>query len=179
MALTPSSPRGDGTTRLLWMAGFAALAFLVLLSRLYHLQILRGEEYRGRAEENFVKELRVPADRGLILDRNRKVLVDSRPSYDVMLTPYFCGKGCDDVLARLAALLSFSFEEEERVREHLAHRPRAGALPPLHRQGRHLARRARRDRGQPHRALRRRRRPAHAPPQLPLRRSGPATSSAT
>jgi penicillin-binding protein 2 len=101
------------------MAGFAGFAFLVLLSRLYHLQVLRGEEYKGRADENFVKELRVPADRGLMLDRNRKVLVDSRPSYDVVLIPYFCGKGCDDVVTRLAALLSLSFEEEQRVREHL------------------------------------------------------------
>ncbi len=119
MALTPSSSRGEGTARLLWMAGLAGIAFLVLLSRLYHLQILRGEEYRVRAEENFVKELRVPADRGLLLDRNRKVLVDSRPSYDVVLIPYFCGKGCDEVVSRLATMLSFSFDEEERVREHL------------------------------------------------------------
>jgi penicillin-binding protein 2 len=120
LALTPSSPRGDGAGRLLWMAGFAALAFLVLLSRLYQLQLLRGEEYRVKAEENFVKELRVPADRGLVLDRNRKVLVDSRPSYDVVLIPYFCGRACDEVVTRLATLLSFSFEDEQRVREHLA-----------------------------------------------------------
>ena len=66
-----------------------------------------------------MKELRVPADRGLVLDRNRKVLVDSRPSYDVVLIPYFCGKGCDEVVSRLATLLSFSFDEEQRVREHL------------------------------------------------------------
>ena len=119
MALTSSAPRGDGSSRLLWMAGVVTVAFLVILSRLYHLQVLRGEEYRGKAEENFVKELRVPADRGLVLDRNRKVLVDSRPSYDVVLIPYFCGKGCDEVVGRLATLLAFSFEEEERVREHL------------------------------------------------------------
>ena len=119
MALSPGRTGGDGRGRLLWMAGFAGFAFLVLLSRLYHLQVLRGEEYKGRADENFVKELRVPADRGLILDRNRKVLVDSRPSYDVVLIPYFCGKGCDDVVTRLATLLSLSFEEEQRVREHL------------------------------------------------------------
>jgi penicillin-binding protein 2 len=120
VTLGPTSPRGEGGARLLWMGGVAAFAFLVLLSRLYHLQILRGEEYKGRADENFVKELRVPADRGLVLDRARKVLVDSRPSYDVVLIPWFCGKACDDVVARLATLLSLSFEEEQRVREHLA-----------------------------------------------------------
>ena len=62
MTLSPEAPRGDGRTRLLWMTGLAGFAFLVLLSRLYQLQILQGEEYRGKAEENFVKELRVPAD---------------------------------------------------------------------------------------------------------------------
>jgi penicillin-binding protein 2 len=111
---------GDASRRLLWLAGFAGFAFLVLLSRLYHLQVLRGEELKGRADENFVKELRVPADRGLVLDRGRRVLVDSRPSYDVVLIPYFCGKACGDVVTRLAAILSLSHEEEQRVRDHLA-----------------------------------------------------------
>ncbi|HET8723795.1 MAG TPA: penicillin-binding protein 2 [Anaeromyxobacteraceae bacterium] len=120
MPLASQAPSGESRTRLLWMAGMAAVAFLVILSRLYHLQVLRGDEYRGKAEENFVKELRVPADRGLLLDRNRTVLVDSRPSYDVVLIPYFCGKGCDEVVGRLSALLTLSFEEEQRVREHLA-----------------------------------------------------------
>jgi penicillin-binding protein 2 len=96
-----------------------SLAFLVLAGRLYQLQILRGDEYKGRADENFVKELRVPADRGLMLDRNRRVLVDSRPSYDVALIPYFCGKQCGEVVARLATMLSLSREEENRVRDHL------------------------------------------------------------
>ncbi len=68
------------------------LSFFVLIGRLYYLQILRGDEYREKAEENFVKEIRTPADRGRFLDRNRTVLVDSRPSYDITLTPYFCGK---------------------------------------------------------------------------------------
>jgi penicillin-binding protein 2 len=89
--------------------------FLVLLGRLYQLQILRGDEYKEKADENFVKELRVPADRGQVLDRRGKVLVDSRPSYDVTLTPYFCGKQCEETLGRLAALLSMSRDEVERA----------------------------------------------------------------
>ncbi|HEU4382774.1 MAG TPA: penicillin-binding protein 2 [Anaeromyxobacteraceae bacterium] len=96
-----------------------SVAFLVLLGRLYQLQILRGGEFKGRADENFVKELRVPADRGLVLDRNRRVLVDSRPSYDVTLTPYFCGRQCEEVVARLGTMLSLSRDEEIRVRDTL------------------------------------------------------------
>jgi penicillin-binding protein 2 len=99
------------------MAGVVTLAFLALVVRLYQLQILRGDEYKERADENFVKELRVPADRGFIVDRNHKILVDSRPSYDVTLTPYFCGKQCDDMVTRLSKLLSLAPEDEQRVRE--------------------------------------------------------------
>ena len=94
--------------------------FLVLLVRLYQLQILRGDEFKEKADENFVKELRVPADRGQVLDRRGKVLVDSRPSYDVTLTPYFCGKQCDDVLSRLATMLQLSQDEIDRARTQLA-----------------------------------------------------------
>jgi penicillin-binding protein 2 len=102
-----------------WMALIASIAFLVLAVRLYQLQILRGDEYKERADENFVKELRVPADRGFILDRRQQILVDSRPSYDVTLTPYFCGKGCGDILGELASLLALSDDELARAQDRL------------------------------------------------------------
>src|SRR5918912_817727 len=117
-------PSGPGAAKELrprtyWMAAVASLAFLALAVRLYQLQILRGDEYKERADENFVKELRVPADRGFILDKNHRVLVDSRPSYDVTLTPYFCGKGCGEVLSQLGTLLALSEEEQSRAQDRL------------------------------------------------------------
>jgi len=115
----PGAAQKDFKPRLVWATGAVVFAFLVLLVRLYHLQILRGDEYKGKADENFVKEIRQPADRGHILDRNRRVLVDSRPSYDVTLTPYFCGKQCDEILSRLATMLSLSQDEIDRARAQL------------------------------------------------------------
>ena len=113
-----AGPAADGRRPLVWAGAVVSIAFLLLLSRVYHLQVLRGEELKERADENFVKEMRVPADRGFLLDRTGRVLVDSRPSYEVLFTPYFCGKQCDDVLGRLATLLSLSQEEIQRVRDH-------------------------------------------------------------
>src|SRR5512138_3122551 len=115
----PGAAQKDFRPRLVWATGIVAFAFLVLLGRLYQLQILQGDEYKEKADENFVKEIRQPADRGQVLDRNRRILVDSRPSYDVTLTPYFCGKQCDDILARLATMLSMSHEEMERAQTQL------------------------------------------------------------
>jgi penicillin-binding protein 2 len=99
---------------LAWATLAIGLTFLTLLARLYQLQIVRGDELKGKADENYVKELRVPADRGQILDRNQRVLVDSRPSFNVTLTPFYCGKQCGEILGRIAAILSLSPEEVER-----------------------------------------------------------------
>jgi penicillin-binding protein 2 len=135
MSLIPPSAPGaaqkDFKPRLFWATGVVILTFVVLLGRLCQLQILRGEEYKEKADDNFLKEIRQPADRGQILDRNRRVLVDSRPSYDVTLTPYFCGKQCDDVLTRLATMLSLSQDEIERARTQLGNAKKLERFQPF------------------------------------------------
>jgi len=124
MSILPTSSAGavqrEFRPRLAWASAVIALAFLVLLGRLYQLQIVRGDELKGKADENYVKELRVPADRGQILDRNQRVLVDSRPSFNVTLTPFYCGKQCGEILGRIAAILSLSPEEVDRAQGQLA-----------------------------------------------------------
>ncbi len=63
------------------------LALLTVLGvRLYYLQIANGAYYAERAENQRVRLLPIPAQRGTIFDRNGKVLVDSRPIYNVILS---------------------------------------------------------------------------------------------
>ncbi len=65
------------------------IAFILLGllgARLYYLQIVRGEYYSERAENQRVRFIPIPAPRGAILDRNGKLLVDSRPTYNVVLS---------------------------------------------------------------------------------------------
>ncbi|HET7787212.1 MAG TPA: penicillin-binding protein 2 [Myxococcales bacterium] len=92
-------------------------AMLVLVVRLYQLQILRGEDYVTQSIANFRKSLFVPADRGLIKDRKGRTLVDNRPSFDVFMTPAFCkGKERDEVIARLKSYLQLTDEDVTRIR---------------------------------------------------------------
>ncbi|MEP6924513.1 MAG: penicillin-binding protein 2 [Pyrinomonadaceae bacterium] len=64
-----------------------ALVLLAVLGvRLYYLQIVKGDQYAERAEEQRIRKLPIPAPRGAILDRNGKVLVDSRPTYNIILS---------------------------------------------------------------------------------------------
>src|SRR5215210_5678570 len=64
-----------------------ALALLAVLgTRLYFLQVVNGAYYAERAENQRVRRLPIPAQRGTIFDRNGKILVDSRPTYNVILS---------------------------------------------------------------------------------------------
>src|SRR2546421_7240660 len=90
---------------------------LVLVVRLYQLQILRGEDYVTQAFANFRKSLFVPADRGLVKDRRGRTLVDNRPSFDVFLTPAFCkGKERDEVISRLKTYLQLEPDDVDRIK---------------------------------------------------------------
>ncbi|HZB44286.1 MAG TPA: penicillin-binding protein 2 [Pyrinomonadaceae bacterium] len=63
------------------------LAILVVLGvRLYFLQVVNGDYYAERAENQRVRLLRIPAPRGAIFDRNGKLLVDSRSTFNVILS---------------------------------------------------------------------------------------------
>ena len=66
------------------VVGFILLTILGV--RLYHLQIVRGDYYSDRAESQRVRRIPIPAPRGAIFDRNGKLLVDSRPTYNVVLS---------------------------------------------------------------------------------------------
>ncbi len=58
----------------------------VLGVRLYYLQVVNGDYYAERAENQRIRLLPIPAARGAIFDRNGKLLVDSRSIYNVVLT---------------------------------------------------------------------------------------------
>src|ERR1700730_17318741 len=64
----------------------AVLLLTVLGVRLYLLQVVWGKYYAALAHNQRVRLLPIPAPRGVIFDRNGKVLVDSRPIYDVILS---------------------------------------------------------------------------------------------
>src|SRR5690606_28326488 len=58
---------------------------MVLLGRLAQLQVVRYEEYKLLAEGNQARIEYIPANRGLILDRNGSVLAENQPSYQLEL----------------------------------------------------------------------------------------------
>ena len=63
------------------------LVFLGLFVRLIFLQVVQGERYTYLSENNRIRLKRVPGSRGMIVDRQGQLLVDSRPSFDLFFVP--------------------------------------------------------------------------------------------
>jgi penicillin-binding protein 2 len=72
--------------RLRIIQAFVLVLLGVLCLRLYKLQIIDGKRYANVAENQRIRLLPIPAPRGVIFDRNGRLLVDSRPIYSVILS---------------------------------------------------------------------------------------------
>ena len=78
-------PPQDQRPSLIGLIIIIGLLFLILLVRLFHLQVNTFDNYARKSNKNIITQKRVKAARGLIVDRNNRVLVRNRPFYTVSL----------------------------------------------------------------------------------------------
>ena len=81
---------------------FTCALFLLLASYLWYLQVFKGEEMRKLSESITIKLATIPPPRGLILDRNGKIIATNVRKYRVLLI----GKDVDEKsLEKLSEIL--------------------------------------------------------------------------
>lgn len=68
---------------------FIAFTLVVFVFRLIWLQIIQGNELRQFSENNRIKQNKIMAPRGLILDRDGKALVENLPGFEVIISPQY------------------------------------------------------------------------------------------
>jgi penicillin-binding protein 2 len=73
--------------RIAVLGGVVLLVFGALFLRLWALEVLSGHQYLRVARNNQLRTIRVEAKRGVVLDRNGRVLVDNRAGMAVVLWP--------------------------------------------------------------------------------------------
>ena len=100
---------------------FASLAIVcvtgLLLFRLWHVQIYKGDYYRDVAERNRVRRTEIPAPRGIIYDRNGEVLLGNRSFFDLVYIPQYV-KDTDTTFRILSRMMHTSTEEfEQRLKQ--------------------------------------------------------------
>jgi penicillin-binding protein 2 len=96
------------------------LAMLVIV-RLAQLQVLKYDYYSAASSGNQIRAEPIPPIRGLILDRNGKVLAENKPSYQLEITPERV-PDMQDTLDRLVAARILAAEDLGELRELLASR---------------------------------------------------------
>lgn len=99
-----------------WFVVILILVNLVVMGRLFQLQVVGGKKYERLAEINQVKRSRIPPRRGEIADRKGRLLATNVDLYKVTIIPHYV-KDIDEELARLSPLLLLTDEEVTRIRE--------------------------------------------------------------
>jgi penicillin-binding protein 2 len=69
------------------LGGIALVLFAVIFFRLWYLQVLSGDKYLAEANDNRVREVKVEAPRGRVVDRSGTLLVDNRTALVVQVLP--------------------------------------------------------------------------------------------
>ena len=82
---SPMSPQL--ALRVAIIGGVALVIFGIIFFRLWYLQVLSGDKYLAEANNNRVREIKVEAPRGKIVDRNGEVIVDNRQGKAVKIVP--------------------------------------------------------------------------------------------
>jgi len=106
----------------------ASVVFVALAFSFWFLQVVDGERYSELAENNHQRTLALRAARGIVYDRNLKVLVDSRPSLIVSIDRERT-KDLDRTVALLAELAGVDPEEIRQSIERRRREPRYRSIP--------------------------------------------------
>lgn len=100
-----------------WMALVVVVLCLVLVGRLFQLQILEGEDYREDARNNIIHEVRLATTRGIIRDAQGKTLAANRPSYNVYVIP--ARLDMSETWPKLVDFMHLGAEERTRIEQKL------------------------------------------------------------
>ncbi|MBY0383615.1 hypothetical protein K2X05_00520, partial [bacterium] len=84
--------------------------FSLLLIRLIYLQIIQGSALYAFSEKNLLKEIRVQPPRGIIYDRDRRILAENLPNFALTLSPQYI-KELEPLAAEISKIINVPQDE--------------------------------------------------------------------
>ncbi len=88
------------------------IGYIVLLGRLFYLQVVKGEYYKSISEKNHLRIIVVNPPRGKIYDRNGILLAYDEPSFQIYTYPYMIKKRLKLLKDNLEKILNIQIDEE-------------------------------------------------------------------
>lgn len=107
------------TRRALFMGGAMAAMVAVLGARMRYLGVEQADQFRLLAEENRVNIRLIPPNRGLIQDRNGKLIAGNEQNYRVVITREDAGD-VETVLNRLSHIIPMTAEDRADILKEVA-----------------------------------------------------------
>lgn len=105
--------KAEGEPGKILIAGYILIGVLLLLvMRLWQLQILQGSAYRKLSEANRLRIVSIAAPRGIIFDRNGIPLVKNSPYYYASIIPDEFNKSKVDLLAKVLGIPAEEIHEK-------------------------------------------------------------------
>ena len=105
------------------------VAFLLLVSRLVYLQVVRHEDLSEQAENNRISIVPVVPNRGLILDRNGIVLATNFSAYTLEIMPARLTRSVDKTVEELAQVIEIQPRDKRRFKKLLEESKSVDSLP--------------------------------------------------
>jgi penicillin-binding protein 2 len=124
--LLPDDRRSLGA-RLSGLQYIVAAAFAALAVGFWVFQVAQHEKFREMAENNHLRRLPLPAPRGVLLDRDGKILVENQNSYNIALVR----EQTKDIDQTLHVLAAATGADEAQLRETVARRRRDPSYRPI------------------------------------------------
>lgn len=113
--------------RVLFAATISALLLGLVVARLVQLQVIDHQHFAERSQGNRFRIEPLPPNRGLIYDRNGRILAENLPAYQLELIPEQV-PDMDGTLQRLADLELIEREDIPRYQDLIRHGPRFKAV---------------------------------------------------
>lgn len=80
------------TWNILIFAFIVLLVVFIFVGRAVEIQLTNRQKYLGLAEKNRIREFSIFPARGVIYDRNNKVLVRNKPAFSIQINTLICGQ---------------------------------------------------------------------------------------
>ena len=95
------------------------LAFLVLVLRLFYLQVIRYDDLNEQAENNRTAIVPIVPNRGVIMDRNGVVLATNYSAYTLEITPSKVVVPLDELIEQLAGVIDIQSRDKRRFKKQM------------------------------------------------------------
>ena len=106
-------------SRMVVITAAILVAFLVLVLRLFYLQVIRYDDLNEQAENNRTAIVPIVPNRGVIMDRNGVVLATNYSAYTLEITPSKLVAPLEEVIDQLASVVEIQSRDKRRFKKQM------------------------------------------------------------